>query len=303
MNYLFLIMPLRFIIGSSLSVLLFSSCFNGSNKEYELPEKVVLQYNQLYSPVFVEYIFDHSGKYAQFWNDSILNIAGVNSISFSSSNPKKPGNNKETYFFLFSLKSKLKSFEYCNYEQGDDPQTKIEFDGAVSKTLSFFGEKTELENKFLTDSQPLIHLRGRSNNSYDSTFIFGGYITPELVLEKTGDSFIKASVFINENTPVRKCKEILERNGYSIEVLTAAEINVTYLNSKGLPVKSYLLSDNFVQTQLIAEWSYEVSGMLTGFKRFINNTLVKSIQFNYSKDHLLREVIYNEVPFSVAYNH
>jgi len=69
MNYLFLIMPLRFIIGSSLSVLLFSSCFNGSNKEYELPEKVVLQYNQLYSPVFVEYIFDHSGKYAQFWND------------------------------------------------------------------------------------------------------------------------------------------------------------------------------------------------------------------------------------------
>lgn len=296
-------MPLRLIIGSFLSVLIISSCFNGSSNEYELPEKVVLQYNQLYSPVFIEYIFDHSGKYAQFWNDSILNITGVNSISFSSSNPKKPGNNKEKYFFLFSLKSKLKSFEYFNYELADDPQTKIEFDGNSGKTVSFFGEKTSLENKFLTDGQPLIHLRGRSNNSYDSTFIFGSYITPELVLEKTGDSFIKASVFINENTPVRKCKDILERNGYSIEVLATAEINVTYLNSKGLPVKSYLISDNFVQSQLIAEWSYEVSGMLTGFKRFINNTLVKSIHFNYSKDHLLREVVYNEVPYSVEYNH
>lgn len=296
-------MPLRLIIVSFLSVLLISSCFNGSNKQYELPEKVVLQYNQLYSPVFIEYIFDHSGKYAQFWNDSILNIAGVNSVSFSSSNPKKPGNHKEKYFFLFSLKSKLKSFEYFNFELGDDPQTKIEFDGTSGKTLSFFGEKTVLENKFLTDDQPLIHLRGRSNNSYDSTFIYGSYITPELVLEKTGNSYIKASVFIGENTPVRKCFEILDKHGYSIEMLTTAEINVTYLNSKGLPVKSYLLSDDFVQTQLIAEWSYEVSGMLTDFNRYINNTLVKSIQFNYSKDHLLREVIYNEVPFSVEYNH
>lgn len=131
----------------------------------------------------------------------------------------------------------------------------------------------------------------------------GSYITPELVLEKTGNSYIKVSIFFDEGTPVLNCKEILEEYGYSMEMLSTSEINVTYLNSKALPDKSYLLSDNFVQTQLISEWSYEVNGMLTSFKRFINNTLVKSIQFNYSKDHLLSEVIYNEVPFSVEYYH
>jgi hypothetical protein len=278
------------------------SCNQTGKDNYSLPEKVVLQNNQLYSPFFIEYLFDQSGKYAQLWNDSILNVSGINSVQLETSNSSTSKKEQEKYLFVFSEHHSLKTFNYFNFDLGETPRTKLQFKESVGNTEFFFGEKVKYKNSMLFEVGRTLHLRGRAKGSFDSTLIYPSISNPELIIEKTGNSYLKVNIILSEGEALMNGKKILTNNGYSIENLSPAEINVVYVNSKKFPLKSYLITDNFVQTTLTGEWNYEISSMLTGYTRFINGSAVKKILFNYSNDHLLREVIYNDVVYKVEYN-
>ena len=291
----------RFLLFSFLFILILSACVGNNKNEFTLPNDIHLSDYQLISPFFIEQLNEIPVKFNESWNDSIVRLAGIYSITITSKGMKNPDELAEKSIFKFAKEGSLMSFEHFNFEIDSKPQSVINFSKKKGVLRTYFGENINQPLSTISTDFGKVFIRSRSSNVSDSTFLYGTNLRPKLIFEKSGGRISKLNIIISEDQPIGAAKELLVLAGLNAESIFYAEKSVTYVDNNYRPLKSYMIDEDFIQTALVAEWQYENHKKLIAYRKFVNSSAVKEYSFTYSDDKLLRSFVFNRMNYKVEY--
>ena len=290
-----------------ISLLLFlGSCASNENTQYELPNTVQLSSSPLFNPIFIENFMDAPIKVGNIWNDSLISLCRINKIQFVYKGEKNPDNIAETYMNLFNQHGQIQEYSYFNFELSTTEFTEIIFGYKKNKLISmstpvFFGQKKDQKISVSENEDCLILVKNKMDAAQDSTFIYSKNGQTVLIIEKLGDFISKINFILDIKKPVVSVKYWIKRLNISDEQFLTADRIVTF-TEHNLPQKVYYLTENLVKEYLSSEWIYENNKKLVGYKKYINNQIVKEFSFDYSEDKIMRSFIFNKKVYEIKYN-
>lgn len=297
---------LKFLICTTLCVVIFSSCISENDNKYILPANVQLSTFSFINPLFVESLMSPPLKFGDVWNDSLLALSKIYQIEFVFKGEKSPDHIAEKFEYQFNKLGQIAEFSYKNLEVSTSLFSKVENIYKNNELLSihvplFYGKKGEQKIDIVKRKNHILYIRNKENSIKDTTFIYLKNNIPYLLVHKLGDFVSKIHFILDINKPLDDVKNQIESFNISTEQLLLAEKTVTF-TEKSLPQKSYQINEFFVKENLTEEWIYENNKKLIGFKKYINNQAVKEFYFNYSDDKILRSFTYNQKVYEVNYN-
>ena len=288
-------------IGLVLIGLAIASC-NSASSEFKPNQTAQLTEYGLLSPFYIEQLTESPIRQFHGWNDSLLKLTKIKSIKVIAHGMKNPDAEAELSSFHFNTHGKINQFRYFKYELGQDPFIQVNFTAQGGKISTYFGQKVNQLIQIESANDRYKQLWKRENGADELLQIIGSTDKPQLLLSYSGVRLSKVTVVINNKNPLQSIIRILEEHNITKEDLVFAEKAVLYVDDKYQPVEMYQFNDEFVQEALLAEWIYEKHKKLTGYRRYINGTLVKEFTFTYSDDRLMNGFEYNRVRYSVHYN-
>ncbi|MEY3235972.1 MAG: hypothetical protein RI883_73 [Bacteroidota bacterium] len=291
----------------SVALLLFLvSCTAVEESNYELPKTVQLSTYSLLNPMFVEEFLEAPLKIGNIWNDSLISLCRINKIQFVYKGEKNPDNIAETHINTFNQHGQIKEYSYSNFELSKTEFTKINFEysedimTSINSSL-FFGQKKNQNISIIRNDECIILIKTKKSAAPDSTFIYSKNVQPTVIVEKLGDFISKINFVLDVKKPVVSVRSWIKRLNISEEQFLSADRYLTFTDN-GMPQKSYHLTENLVKEYLSNEWIYENNKKLIGYKKYINNQIVKEFSFNYSEDKLMRSFTFNKKVYEVKYN-
>jgi hypothetical protein len=253
------------------------------------------------SPFFIDQLNEPPIKQKSAWNDSLLKLAGIHNITITSKGMKNPEDISELMIFNFNNAGALSKFEQFNYETSKEAITEINFSGNSGVINRYYGEAMSQELKNDVNGVTDVFVRKRSAEFSDSCFVFGSIFKPAAIVEKTGKYTSRINIILKENESLKSIRKVIVKLGIDTVSMNSAEMFVTYIDKNYRPLKSYLVTEGYVQTALVAEWNYENHKKLISYRKFVNTSPVKEYEFEYSEDKLLRSFIYNRIKYFVDY--
>lgn len=291
----------RLISLSFFIIILCSGCLDSESAQFTPSKKIHLSDYNLISPFFIEQLNEAPFKHLNIWNDSLLKLMGIKSVFIVTRGMKNPESLAEKSIFQFDNNGKISDFKHFQFELSDEAQTHLSIKNDKGLLETYFEEKVNQPVFLISNKQGTIQVRKRSNGINDSTFIMGSYQRPKTIIEKTGDRVSKINIVIKENQPLTNAQQVLTKINLLPETVFYAEKTITYVDENYRPLKTYLINDDFIQTSLVAEWTYENNKKLVQYVRFINSSPIKEYTFTYSDDKLLRSFVFNRINYEVDY--
>jgi hypothetical protein len=280
------------------------SCSTDQDEVYALPADVHLNHYQQFDPILTDYLLESPLKHPFIWNDSIVSLCRMKKIEIVRKGNKKPDDVAERFEFLFDLAGRPTSFYFYNYELSKSiySEVKFRYNGNSLELLSpiFLGKNSDQSVNIKESDTLTLMVRKKKGNTGDSTFIFTSNGKQLARIEKLGTFVSRVQFYLPSNKPISSLKSILKRSGIKSEEFLLAEKTVTFTENY-IPQRSYYLNENFIKGDLTEEWFYGNFGELSAYKKYINNTCVKDMKFNYSKDKVLRSVENNRLIYEVNY--
>ena len=277
------------------------SCGRNEKVPFELSDKVHLSDYNMISPFLIEQLNEPPLKYPSAWNDSLLKLTGIHAIKISAKGMKNPDDPSESILFRYDENGRLTGFEQMRFDLSKEPFTTLSFSGKTGRLTRYFGENVQQELKCITLQNRLIFTRNRSPKFIDSTIMYGSVQKPSLIIEKSGKFLSRINVILEESEPVRKFGSVVASLNLTPSEIGNAEKIVTYVDDNYRPIRSYLLTEELIQTAMTAEWIYENHKKPVACKKYVNGSLVKEYTFNYSEDKLLRSFIFNRISYQAEY--
>jgi hypothetical protein len=289
------------IVISLILLSVFSACVDNTPPSFQLPNNVALSNYQMLSLFFIEQLNEAPIKQYSAWNDSILKLTGINKINIQSKGLKNPEDIAERIEFSFDKSKRLMTYSHSKMDVSQDPLTIINFKSSDGRLTKYFGESCDQKLNVELFDKGSRFIRYRTSDFKDEFTIYGSIEQPLIMLEKSGKYISRVTVILEENEPLRKVESILKGLQIDEKELINAEKLVTYVDEHYRPQRTYALSEELIQTALVAEWQYEGHKKLISYKRFVNSSPIKDYEFSYSDDKLLRSFIYNRINYSVDY--
>jgi len=282
------------------------SCNPDKPAEFQLPYNVNLNSYGFYDLINIEQIIDPPFKSTESWNDSLLKLCRIRKINFTRTGVKNPDNIAEKIQFNFNESGKLKSFDHSNNEISATNRTYITFlkseeNKSIFKVDEYFGNKSNILVEQENYPELSVYRRISEQNTKEENRSI--YHNNKLILkiEKHGD-FVSRVQFIQDiSLPIKTLEANLDHAHISFEEFLLAEKLVTFTEN-GLPQKSYLIDENFVKGNLCQEWIYEGRKKLIGYKKYVNGVCIKDMEFEYSNDKILKQLIIDQNIYSISYN-
>ncbi len=295
-----------FVFLTLLSIkLLFIGCSVESNGAFELPDNVHIEKFGLFNPYLADNLMESPLKQPFFWNDSLVSLGRIKKLEIIRKGNKKPHDIAERFEYLFDLSGRTTSFYFYNFEITNKIYSEVRFRYSNKKLIKlespvFLGRNMSQIVDIEQRNTLTLIARKKTGKDGDTTFIYHSKGVIQARIEKLGNFVSKIQFYLPSNKPVSVLKGFLKRSNVTQEDFLLAEKTVTF-TERNMPQRSFYLTENFVKGDLTEEWHYGNFGELSTYKKYINNTCVKDMKFNYSKDKLLRSFENNRSVYEVNY--
>ena len=299
-------MRTRALLLSSVAFALLFSCVGEIDNSYHLPRKTELITNFIIDPLEIGSIAEPPMRMAHIWNDSIIRLMKVHKLELLTYGGQNPDAIHDKLELVFTDKGQLKSFKskranekillndfVISYPKKNEERIGIRKLLGVERTVNIINTKDEEGN--------WISVRISPNNKKDTLREYRFGKESKLTIDKIGDKISLIHIVIPVTRSINEAKQFIHNLGLTQEDLQFAQLKITYLK-KGLPISTYALSIDWAQKGLVQSWDYLDEKIVTRYKEFINNNLIKDYTFNYTEDYVLRSIDTKEKVYTIHYN-
>lgn len=258
------------------------------------------------NPFLAEFLEEAPTRMPDCWNRETLknlNIRQITLFAFGGNNPTDTLE-KKTYSFS---KNALQ-LDYSDYKFDETPaiwskgslrwkpemkQLDIHFD-------KHFGISRKLEASASLSGDCYTVLRKKNANRYDTTFVYGSFEHPELVITKIGKNVYSIDLYIHMDASTAEIKAAFSNIQLPEDQLLFTQRNVIFTENNR-PVSAFMLNENDAQVSQIKRWEYDDNGNLLIYEEYIGSSVVRSMEWTYRSDLLPNSVTIDRKQYFYAY--
>lgn len=282
------------------------SCSNDSENKVESLKynpskeqifKIGLSTNSIHTPL----------QFLPVWNYLTIKKLKINKITVYSFGGKNPSDTLQKNCFDFDWKNNRANFtekgitptgvynSIGKYIVKNDNQTEIDLKIVdEDKKVKVF--KTKIINK---GSVRMI-LKHKINEKIDTTFIHTIDNKHKITVFKIGDIIQGVQFMVPQNTKTSELKSLFSKLKLDPITNSTSTLSVIYTKNN-LPIESFNLNDDFIQFSKEKEWFYSSKNCLEKYIEYYNNSIVKTVKFEYTKNYIPKKMIVNNIHYYFEY--
>lgn len=294
---------LTLIVGISY---ILSSCSNKSEKTIESLEynpskdqifKIGMSTNSIHTPL----------QFLPVWNYLTIKKLKINKITVYSFGGKNPSDTLQKNVFNFDWKNNKANFT----EKGITP-TGIY--NSIGKYTVYNDNQTEISLKIVDEDKKVkifktkiinkgnirMILKHKINDKIDTTFIYTIDKNQKVSVFKIGDIVQGMQFIVPQNTKTSELKSLYKNLKLDPNTVSTSSLSVIYTKNN-LPIESFNLNDDFIQFSKEKEWFYSNKNCLEKYIEYYNNSMVKTVKFEYTKNNIPKKMIVNNIHYYFEY--
>ena len=255
---------------------------------------------------FVSAIDEAPVAFVTSWNNEALKKAGIRSISMFSKGGKNPDDTLEKLVLHYS--GDWTSLNYKGFKFDEMPAIwtsgSIVIPTASSPGEILFQRHYGIDKTLKTTIQG-IHggyrlLRYKSDNRFDTTWIFGTLTAPAAVVSKIGKTLFSIDLYMRKGSSTRDIVAAFRKLPFDTRSVAAAQCSVIFTES-GRPREAFLLSETFSQVGKTKSWTYRPDHSITAYQEWIGTSVVKDMTWEYGTSQLPERLTVNRKTYFYHY--
>lgn len=289
----------------AITCLTFVSCSDRTASTRQYPDYKPSEEN-IINPYWAEFTEDAPTRTPDCWNKSVLKKLKIGTVELYAFGGDNPDDTLEKKLYVFSNNWKVLSYE--DFKFSETPAiwsrgTLRYYEDFEEMDITFsrhFGINRQISTRALKSDDCTILLRKKNGNQFDTTFVYGSLLKPELVITKIGKNVYSVDAYMSSTSSTSDIRAVFEKLDRNEDEMLFAQRNVVFTEN-GKPVSSFMLNDEYAQVTQIKQWDYDKNRNLTRYQEFVGNSVVRDIEWNYRADLLPESITIDRKKYFCTY--